>query len=92
MRILSGVAIIYDLVLCPDCEKRLIKHLYLPLHLLALFFTLPVNAMAACGSRGAAEAQGFRVISGSWISLDTLEWRRGSCRAQSETVWLLKCR
>lgn len=39
VRILSGVAIIYDLVLCPDCEKRLIKHLYLPLHLLALFFT-----------------------------------------------------
>lgn len=50
--ILSGVAIIYDLVLCRDCEKRLIKHLYLPLHLLALFFTrlripLPMNARMA---------------------------------------------
>lgn len=101
VRISSGVAIIYDLVLCPDCEKRLIKHLYLPLHPLALVFTrlwipLPVKARAACcsgSSRGAAEAQVFRgYISRSWISGDTLEWRTGSCRAQREIVWLPKCR
>lgn len=56
MRILSGVAIIYDLVLCPDCEKRLIKHLYLPLDLLALFFPrLCYHFWAA--ARAAAEMQ-----------------------------------
>lgn len=68
VRILSGVAIIYDLVLCPDCEKRLIKYLYLPLHLLALFFTRlwitePVNATAACcwgQLQGCSRGPGFQ--------------------------------
>lgn len=93
--------IIYDLVLCPDCEtpdkkkKIYICHKY-------KICGLSSSLTSKCVTQGSLFTFSSRCIFISqtfmfWtlrtsILGDILGWRRGSCWVQSETAWWLKCR